>query len=304
VARLEHVETLAVVVLGARHLVGRSRATTLRITDDAISSVHAEFIWDGERWQLRDLGSRNGTFLEGRKLAAGELTGLGLGMMLTFGSAAHRYRVLDLEAPELMAIAEDGTVRVADFDMLSLPDGEHCELTIFRDLDGAWVCERDSRSSVIDDHELVVAGDRTWRICIPGVLARTHEVKEAQTLAEVELEFFVSRDQEHVEVTIVRGERVEEPESRAHVLLLLELARARLADAELPHLAASEHGWRYREQLIDRLDVDLQLLNLWVFRARKQFAEAGVIGAAGLFERRSGTQQLRIGVAKLRIIDA
>jgi hypothetical protein len=37
-------------------------------------------------------------------------------------------------------------------------DSPHCrQLTIFRDLEGAWVCERDSRTWAIDDQELVVA---------------------------------------------------------------------------------------------------------------------------------------------------
>jgi hypothetical protein len=38
-----------------------------------------------------------------------------------------------------------------------------------------------------------------------------------------------------------------------------------------------------------------------VFRARKQLAKLGVLGAATIVERRAGTGQLRIGLAEIEI---
>ena len=43
-------------------LVGRS-SEALEVNDPAISRRHAELTPDGDKWTLRDLGSRHGTFV-------------------------------------------------------------------------------------------------------------------------------------------------------------------------------------------------------------------------------------------------
>ena len=52
---LEHGESLFV--------VGRSSRAAVRINDDRASRRHAEIYWEGQRWWVRDAGSRNGTYL-------------------------------------------------------------------------------------------------------------------------------------------------------------------------------------------------------------------------------------------------
>ena len=44
-------------------VVGRSSRADVRIEDDRASRRHAEIYWEGQRWWLRDAGSRNGTYL-------------------------------------------------------------------------------------------------------------------------------------------------------------------------------------------------------------------------------------------------
>lgn len=48
--------------------VGRTRASKLHIKDSAVSERHAEVAWDGRSWVLKDVGSSNGTKLNGRSL--------------------------------------------------------------------------------------------------------------------------------------------------------------------------------------------------------------------------------------------
>jgi hypothetical protein len=43
-------------------------------------------------------------------------------------------------------------------------------------------------------------------------------------------------------------------------------------------------------------------LNVDIFRARKQFASAGVEGAANIIERRSSTSQIRLGIRAVEVI--
>lgn len=43
----------------------------IHIKDAAVSERHAELRWEGNRWTVTDVGSSNGTVLNGRKLSDG-----------------------------------------------------------------------------------------------------------------------------------------------------------------------------------------------------------------------------------------
>ncbi|MGP3947592.1 FHA domain-containing protein [Streptomyces sp. 7N604] len=48
--------------------IGRDPANGLRLNDDTVSRVHAELSREGGIWVLRDLGSTNGTWVNGRRV--------------------------------------------------------------------------------------------------------------------------------------------------------------------------------------------------------------------------------------------
>ncbi|MEW2530089.1 DUF1707 and FHA domain-containing protein [Streptomyces sp. NPDC047071] len=48
--------------------IGRDPANGLRLSHDTVSRVHAELIHQGGLWVLRDLGSTNGTSVNGRRV--------------------------------------------------------------------------------------------------------------------------------------------------------------------------------------------------------------------------------------------
>lgn len=54
--------------LGARAVVGRRPETDLVVLNASVSRDHAELQRTDAGWQLRDLGSRNGTILDGRRV--------------------------------------------------------------------------------------------------------------------------------------------------------------------------------------------------------------------------------------------
>lgn len=56
---------------GERLTVGRTRARDFHIKDSAVSERHAELHWEGRRWTVTDVGSSNGTVLNGRRLNEG-----------------------------------------------------------------------------------------------------------------------------------------------------------------------------------------------------------------------------------------
>jgi hypothetical protein len=48
-------------------IIGRRPDCDLTLRDDAVSGHHARIIWDGNGWILEDLGSRNGTYVNGER---------------------------------------------------------------------------------------------------------------------------------------------------------------------------------------------------------------------------------------------
>ena len=59
---------LSVVVLQGETIVGRGSTNGLRLADDAISRQHCRFIFDGSSVWLEDLGSTNGTKINGQRI--------------------------------------------------------------------------------------------------------------------------------------------------------------------------------------------------------------------------------------------
>src|SRR5690606_41179443 len=53
---------------GSRTVIGRGSDADITIADSGASRKHVEILWDGERGMVRDLGSTNGTTIEGRKI--------------------------------------------------------------------------------------------------------------------------------------------------------------------------------------------------------------------------------------------
>ncbi len=67
--------------------LGRSPENDLPLDDAQISRQHAELGWDGARCTVTDLGSRNGTFVNGRRLMPHVPEMLRAGDRVSFGSA-------------------------------------------------------------------------------------------------------------------------------------------------------------------------------------------------------------------------
>jgi hypothetical protein len=58
---------------GGRLVLGRSPGCQLVFDDDTVSRRHAELRFDEGRWMLRDLGSSNGTWVNGRRVMEAEV---------------------------------------------------------------------------------------------------------------------------------------------------------------------------------------------------------------------------------------
>lgn len=302
-ATLEHAVTGTRHPLTVRTLIGRSHECQLRLSRPQVSGVHAEMSWDGERWVVHDLGSRNGTMLDGQRLSSEQRPALTTGSQLAFGTEDERFILVDASPPGLVAVGDDGTLRCAEAGLLPLPSEEQPEIMLVEQRDAGWQLETAAQTRPVVDRERIEIGGVQWSIHLPGRILRTDDGRDPPLSVDaIALEFHVSRDEEHVEIKVLQDSRQVALKPRAHDFFLLTLARARLADQERPDLDEAEYGWVHRQDLAQRLKVDRTLLNLWVYRARRQFALAGVVDVANLIERRRGAEQMRMGIGRLRVL--
>lgn len=232
---LERQDGSSTLELSPRFTVGRATSCDLSSDDPSISAQHAEIRWGARGWLVRDLGSTNGTTLNGKRLHPGRDEALTEGAALRFGAGAETWCVTCDEPP---------------------PGEEVIPAT-------------------------AVGGG--------GVF-----------LADAELEFRVSRDEEHCECLLRMGARVETLGARAHHYTLLTLARARLKDAGQDGLGLDEQGWVYADELARMLGLETNAVNVHLHRARGQLEKVGIADPERLVERRSGPQ-LRLGTARVTV---
>ncbi|MEC7524504.1 MAG: FHA domain-containing protein [Myxococcota bacterium] len=291
-------------VVDASLLVGRSSRCALVLDESWVSGQHARLYWDGEAWWIKDLASRNGTFVNGEQLSAGSPRRLSRGDRVAFGQREAEWRVGDVDPPTLLAVPEDGGAPLPMAEgLLALPHADAPEVTLFLDPREGFVLERGGERRGVRDGLVVQAGGRAFSLRVPQWVSPTATADHQRAgprLVEVALRFRVSRDEEHVQlVAALRGE-THDLRSRAHHYLLLTLARERIADLERG-LPPEGCGWIHVEEIARRLRAEPEHVNLHVFRARKQIACVGVEDPAELVERRLDAHQIRIGTGLLDI---
>jgi hypothetical protein len=286
-------------------LVGRAPQCALRLNERYVSARHAILRWTGDRWELKDLASRNGTFVDGHRLRSGEEAVVRDGTKLAFGKLEQEWEVVDTSAPSVMAIpVEGGEAVLLDGDLLALPSSDSPIATIYPNLRGGWLLEQPDESTIpITNLQVFEIGGRAWRFCCPERILRTSIANELPDLEvrDLELKFSVSRDEEHVALEAHAGTRTFDLGARGHHYLLLTLARRRLKDAA-DGLPETSCGWLYQEDLIIHPDMTPSQLNIDVCRLRKQFGAFGVSDAANIIERRPRTRQLRVGSGHLVVV--
>ncbi len=282
-------------------LVGRSSAAALRLSAAFVSAQHALVRWNGQNWELKDLGSRNGTFLDGTLVQPAQVYPLSVGARLGFGHPDDAWELIDAGPPKVMAVPLDGGEPVvAEEDVFAIPSSKRPEASVYRDSDGRWKLETTNGDLTVLEHQRTFeAAGKSWRFSCPETLAST-STAEHVAADPVSLTFAVSRDEEHVELTAHWSGRRIDLGSRSHNYLLLTLARFRLNDSSAG-LPESSCGWTDQELLLQSLATTAPQLNIDVFRIRQHFARAGLQDAVNVIERRPRSKQLRIGIKDLKV---
>ncbi|MCY1054615.1 FHA domain-containing protein [Nannocystis sp. SCPEA4] len=298
-ARLRKTDGSSGWLLRSRDLIGRSRACTIRLDEPEVSGEHAVLRWTGACWDIKDLHSRNGVWVDGRRLEPGVPAMLAAGSVLGFGRA-DGYTLVDAGEPVAFAEPQDGGEPIESLGgILALPDPDAPAAMIFR-TGATWSMDQAGEVVPIADGETVQVGATAFRVLLPEALPPTaNAAPSAPQLDDLQLRFAVSRDEEYVELIALCGDRVFDLQARSHHYPLLLLARARLRQRDLP---PAYQGWVHQHALLEQLRIDRNQLHLNIFRVRRQFGEAGIGEAARIIERRPNTSQLRIGVQHLEIV--
>ena len=297
-ARLRHTEGGGDWPLQTRNFIGRSRACTILVERPEVSGEHAILRWTGTDWEIKDLNSRNGVYLDGHRLPPGERAVLRTGARLGFGRDAG-YELVGAGEPTAFAVPLAGGDPIeAVGGILALPDAHAPTVTLFRD-DDTWSMDQAGETNTVADGSLVRLGDHAWRVHLPERLVPTAVADITPQIDALRLRFSVSRDEEYVELVAVHDRQEFDLKARSHHYPLLLLARARLRHQDLP---PQRQGWVHQHELLAQLRVDRNALHLDIFRLRRQLGEAGIRDAARIVERRANTSQLRIGVTRIEIV--
>jgi hypothetical protein len=287
------------VLLSAEHVVGRMPLCHLPLVASFISTAHALLRWTGQRWEIRDLGSRNGTFVGGQRVAVGASVPLAPGAEIVFGESSETWRLVDDRAPLAAAVPLDGGApSLIASGALAVPSAVEPLATIYADGDRWWLEIDDTRVPLQPGQRFAVAG-REWRFDCPSGAQATHASPGSlKALAEVTLVFEVSSDEEHVGLRVRSGDVTQDLGERGCFYLALVLLRERVKEKRA---GVGEAGWLGLAQLL-KMVPDYSSgahLNVDICRLRQLLYDAGVLDAASIIERRRG--QIRSGVDRAEL---
>ena len=267
--------SLQILYLRSLHVFGRNaiKADTILTNQDA-SQIHASIRWNLQIWELVD-HSRNGTFIDGKRLKANDRVALAIGQKIRFAPGSpHCWVVENLipPIPLLLPVNSDAPaieLRTSHF----LPDESEPQASIHCSADGFWLWQSATDSMILQDGDVVHLPPDSWRFFSGQKGVDNEETREHQLphVSRASFNFNVSQNEEHVVLAVItEGKQIDLGE-RTHHYSLLTLARQRVNDA-LRGLDVSSQGWLGIEQLSGMLGVDAAHLNMQLFRARSQIA--------------------------------
>ena len=300
-AKLRKLDKTITWPLPTQCLIGRSKVCQLQIDEPVVSGEHALLRWRGGVWELQDLHSRNGTYVNGEVLVPGGKIGLDQGAHLGFGGP--RAFVFDADPPQPFAVAVDSPTQFVEASggLLTLPSVDAPELAVLS-RDGDWWLESEDRVEAIGDGDVIDSSSGRWRLHLPEPIPPTEDADGAiLTLSSIKLSFVVGRERELLEFAVARGSRKISLKPRSHHTPLLALAQLR---ADAGSLAEDEQGWIEQDDLLQRLGYNSGRLHVEIHRIRSELTKVGVIDAVHAIERLPGTRKLRIGVSAFEFIES
>lgn len=288
------------VTLDPDTLVGRGPACQFVIPEPEVSLVHARLRWGTDGWSVRDLGSQNGTWVNGHRIDPGVDVRLARDDRIGFGTEALTWILADAEPPLGRAICvKTGDQVCFENGLLFLPSSDNPCVTIYRNADDVWLAEAGSVVFEVSDGQQIGVDGEPWTLLLTATPTRTLEAEERTLLLrDTTLRFEVSRNEERIDLALLaNGAEVAVPSRKSHYLLLV-LARQRLQDKD-EGLPERERGWIERDTLCRMLRADRTTVNKDVCHIRRQLAGMGVVDSWQIVDVAADSR--RIGTGRLLI---
>lgn len=294
-------------MLGTTVRVGRSKENELVLDDANVSQFHAVLRWIVPgKWEVRDLGSRNGTVLDGKRLVPGKRRVLERGAVLVFGGG----QTWTLEDdgrpfPEVRDLVSGDRITSSEH-LVTIEGPGGTTADVLEDAPGHWQLEIDGVVTDVVHDQVVTVDGRAFRLGLPLPAPETEEVRliaprPATPFLRTTLTFHVSSDLETILLS-VKWPKGTWSSERAYNRALLALAEARLRDDASAKLSIHDRGWVYGDELCSLADYEsLNRLNVEIHRARVDFARQRIPGAPAIVQRRRGTGQLRLGTSDVEV---
>jgi len=287
--------------LSTHNVVGRAPGCTLHLQNPLASVHHAELRWTGSCWEIHDLDSRNGTFVDDAVLKQSERRNLLRGGLLAFGDPKDLYELVNDDAPVASARCSSGGLQESYSGTLLLPDADKPQCLVLQER-GQWVIEGpDGSISPARTGQTIAINGNVWTLDLPDAIEPTRQMGSL-SLETAVLRFSVSRDEEHVELELIDGTRRVHLPPRSYWYTLLVLARARVQD-RASSVSEAEEGWLDVDELVERqLHIDVMVLYQHVCRAKRALAREGLVDCSRIVERRATARKIRIGARNIEIV--
>lgn len=295
---LENAITGQRVVLRVNHTVGRSQSSLLIINEVDVSKSHARIRWDGQCWLLTDT-SRNGTLLNDKIILHASIR-LKAGDMIQFSESVRTtWKMLDEQKPVnyILARSEEFKLIRLTESPLVYPNTITPEVSFSRSASLKWFLEINQYTMCLEHGNAYRFAGLFWTFYENEPLIDTIDLPNVNESGR--MEFYLSSDEESVEVKIVINDLVMTMGEKVYHFFLLLLARKRLEDQKR-NLPKSDQGWLYVEVLLSLLskelqrEVDVYYLNVMIHRFRHHVSQLKPYGYlfANVIERRKGKLRL------------
>lgn len=291
--------------------IGRSETCDLTLHVSSVSSHHAVVRWNGSYWVVGDLGSRNGTYLNGERLPPSMKAPrrLSVGDELAFAERTEVWTFADDSPPAPLLIPADGgepiLLRAGEIRVFPSEDEP---LGCLYSESGVWRFEDlAGRVRELNPGEPFPLGETTFLLHLPGPAPETPPALDPVaelSIANATFVIRVARDEESAALDVsVCGERFCLP-GRTHLYLLAFLARQRVAEQQRTVSdSAGQDGWVLVEEACTGLGLGTpEALALLVYRCRKDLEGLGFKDASRVIDRtKKGMIRIGISADRLRI---
>jgi len=171
----------------AKTIIGRDADSDVQINERQISRQHAEIARTIQGYTIRDMGSKNGTFLNGeavtqepRLMRNGDEVGIALCAKLTFVED-------DATAPVVLGLQQQPAIKM-DLAAKQIPEFSSRYLNFSSRRGVSWYAytKKISQSGIMGDPEKASAekGERIWKMMIAHMVSLVEDLKN-MTLEEI-----------------------------------------------------------------------------------------------------------------------